>query len=68
MAYPYSRTETLADGAVHAAGLSLAVAAVPLLLGQAEGMLWAAALYTGCLLASLLASAVAAIVRISSRV
>lgn len=61
MAYPYSRTETLADGAVHAAGLVFAFGGVPLLLGQAdgaEGMLWAAGLYGGCLLASLLASAI----------
>ncbi|NNE52514.1 MAG: hemolysin III [Sulfitobacter sp.] len=61
MAYPYSKTETLADGAVHAAGIGFAVAAVPLLLGQAngnEGIFWAAGLYTGCLVLSLVASAV----------
>ena len=61
MAYPYSKTETLADAAVHAAGLMFALASVPLLLGQAngtEGMLWAAGLYAACLILSLVASAV----------
>lgn len=58
MAYPYSLPETLADGLVHALGLVLALAALPLLLVQAgEGPFWAALLYGLCLVLSLAASA-----------
>jgi hemolysin III len=61
MAYPHSISETLADGAVHATGLLLALPAVLLLLadaGTAADLRWAAVLYGGCLTFSLLASAI----------
>lgn len=61
MAYPYSKAETLADGAVHVAGLVLAVPAVVILMGQAaqNGTAQApAALYAGCMVFAFLASAV----------
>jgi hemolysin III len=61
MAYPYSKAETLADGAVHVAGLVLAVPAVVILMGQAaqNGTAQApAALYAGCMIFAFLASAV----------
>lgn len=60
MAYPYSRAETVADGAVHVAGLTLAIPASALLLMQAEASpetTSAAALYVGFLIFSLGASA-----------
>ncbi|MDF1729049.1 MAG: hemolysin III family protein [Sulfitobacter sp.] len=60
MAYPNSKAETIADGAVHVAGLTLALPAVPLLIWQArenDGAVWATALYGFCLILSLGASA-----------
>ncbi|APE44298.1 hemolysin III [Sulfitobacter alexandrii] len=61
MAYPYSRSETVADGAVHVAGLALAIPASILLLIEAAGsdrLTTAAALYAGCMLFAFIASAV----------
>lgn len=61
MAYPYSKAETLADGAVHFAGLALAVPAFFLLTQHAQqstaGM-WPTAVYAICALISFAASAV----------
>ena len=59
MAYPYSRAETLADGAVHLAGLSLALPGSALLLlhGTAPQAYGATAIYVGFLTFSLAASA-----------
>jgi len=62
MAYPYSKAETLADAAVHAAGLLFAVPGAVFLLDQAAMVspeAWrATALYTGCLILAFAASAV----------
>lgn len=61
MAYPTSRSETLADGIVHAAGLLMAFPAAGLLVLQAGASpptFWAAMVYVGCLILSLCASAV----------
>ncbi|QFT59020.1 hemeolysin-III related [Sulfitobacter sp. THAF37] len=61
MAYPYSRSETVADGAVHVAGLALAIPASILLLIEAAGsgrMTTAAALYAGCMVFAFIASAI----------
>ncbi|MGC1503498.1 MAG: hemolysin III family protein [Sulfitobacter sp.] len=61
MAYPYSKYETLADGAVHAAGLLLAIPACMTLMGLAaeksQAELTATALYATCLLFGFGASA-----------
>lgn len=61
MAYPYSKAETLADAAVHAAGLLLAVPGAIFLLNTAAGHstagLAAIALYAGCLILAFIASA-----------
>lgn len=61
MAYPYSKYETLADGAVHAAGLLLAIPACTSLIGYAaeksQAALTATALYTACLILAFGASA-----------
>lgn len=60
MAYPCSRSETWADGAVHVAGLTLAIPASALLLMEAAGSghrTTAAALYAGCMLFAFAASA-----------
>ncbi|MCZ4255084.1 hemolysin III family protein [Sulfitobacter sp. PR48] len=61
MAYPYSRSETWADGAVHVAGLVLAIPASVLLLVEAAGsqrLTTAAALYAGCMIFAFAASAI----------
>lgn len=61
MAYPYSKPETIADGAVHIAGLGLAIPASAQLLMQAAktaGDVLATAVYTFCMLFALMASAV----------
>jgi len=61
MAYPTSKTETLADGTVHALGLSFAIPASILLILHAagqDGPLTATAVYAACVLASFIASAV----------
>ncbi|OAN68995.1 hemolysin III [Sulfitobacter sp. EhC04] len=61
MAYPYSRSETWADGAVHVAGLVLAIPASALLLVEAAGserLTTAAALYAGCMIFAFAASAI----------
>lgn len=60
MAYPTSRSETLADGLVHIAGLLMVFPAAGLLVLQAgvsPPTLWAATLYVVCLILSLSASA-----------
>ncbi|MBM1689079.1 PAQR family membrane homeostasis protein TrhA [Sulfitobacter geojensis] len=61
MAYPYSKPETLADGAVHAAGLLLAIPACMVLMGRAaeksSAELTATALYAACLILGFGASA-----------
>lgn len=61
MAYPYSKAETLADAAVHAAGLIFSVPASFALIGQAAGhsatALMATEIYVGCLLLAFAASA-----------
>lgn len=61
MAYPYSRSETIADGAVHAAGLLLAIPGTALLMYQAasHSTQWfvATSLYAGCLILAFVASA-----------
>ena len=60
MAYPYSKAETVADGAVHLAGLAFAIPASVLLLlratESAQGPV-PTALYVGCMLFAFLASA-----------
>ena len=61
MAYPYSKAETLADGAVHLVGLTLALPAFVLLISHsAQGSfgLWAAVLYASCAMISFVASAI----------
>ncbi|MDG1169302.1 MAG: hemolysin III family protein [Sulfitobacter sp.] len=61
MAYPYSKSETIADGAVHVAGLGLAIPASALLLMQAAQTtadIVATAVYAFCMLFALAASAV----------
>lgn len=61
MAYPHSKPETLADGIVHLAGLSLSVPASILLLMKWAGdtpQATAAATYAGCLLFAFAASAI----------
>lgn len=61
MSYPHSRSETLADGAVHLAGLALAIPASALLLMRAdmEGSLATAAMtYAACMIFAFAASAV----------
>ncbi|SFD99172.1 hemolysin III [Sulfitobacter brevis] len=61
MAYPYSPAETIADGAVHIAGLAFAIPATVLLLMQAaqtDSSITAAALYGGCLIFAFAASAI----------
>jgi hemolysin III len=62
MAYPYSKAETLADAAVHAAGLLLAVPGTFFLLNQTTELspeAWGAtALYGGCLTLAFAASAI----------
>ena len=61
MAYPYSRSETLADAAVHAAGLFFAIPACALLLTQAaehsETAFFATLIYAACLILAFGASA-----------
>ncbi|KIN63716.1 Hemolysin III [Sulfitobacter noctilucicola] len=61
MAYPYSKAETLADAAVHAAGLLFSVPASILLIAHAAqhsgSALAATALYAGCLILAFAASA-----------
>ncbi len=59
MAYPTSKSETLADGAVHVAGLLLLVpASVVLLTAPVDGRVWTAtALYVATLIFALAASA-----------
>ncbi len=61
MPYPFSKSETLADAAVHAAGLMLAVPGTIYLLHQAAAHstagLAATALYAGCLILAFCASA-----------
>jgi hemolysin III len=60
MAYPSTKPETLADGAVHLAGLSLAIPASALLLMNAadtSSETTAATLYAGCLIFAFAASA-----------
>jgi len=60
MTYPNSKTETIADGIVHAIGLGLAVPAVAILLGLPEipAQIWrATALYASTLIFALTASA-----------
>ena len=61
MAYPYSKAETLADAAVHAAGLLVAIPASALLMLHAADLPQAAwnatGLYVGCLILALAASA-----------
>ena len=61
MAYPYSKAETLADGAVHLAGLLLAVPASAILLiqaGQSGAALAPTGLYAGCMVFAFMASAI----------
>lgn len=62
MAYPYSKAETLADAAVHAAGLVLAIPASVYLVmhaaAQSPTHLAATALYAACLIVAFLASAI----------
>ncbi len=61
MAYPYSRSETIADGAVHVAGLAFAIPATVLLMFQAaqsESGIIHAALYGGCMIFAFAASAI----------
>jgi len=62
MAYPYSKAETLADAAVHAAGLLFAIPSTALLLGHAAAhsvsVYAATALYSGSLILALGASAI----------
>lgn len=61
MAYPYSKPETIADGAVHLTGLSLAIPASALLLTQAADTavtFFAKGVYIFCMLFALTASAV----------
>ena len=62
MAYPYSKSETWADAAVHAAGLALAIPGAVYLLVQAapqsSAHLGATGVYAACLLIGFLASAV----------
>ncbi|MEP5728397.1 MAG: hemolysin III family protein [Sulfitobacter sp.] len=61
MAYPYSKSETIADAAVHATGLIMAVPGVALLMAYAaqtsSAALGATTLYAICLLVALTASA-----------
>ncbi|MFK7836636.1 MAG: hemolysin III family protein [Sulfitobacter sp.] len=62
MAYPYSRPETLADAAVHAVGLVLAIPGCVYLMYQAAARspeeMAATALYASCLIIAFLASAI----------
>jgi hemolysin III len=61
MAYPISKVETLADGAVHALGLMLAFPALALLTLHAKHEpieTWATGLYAFCVLVSFVASAI----------
>ena len=61
MAYPYSKAETLADGAVHVAGLLLAVPASAILLIQAAqngATLAPTGLYAACMIFAFMASAI----------
>lgn len=61
MAYPYSKAETIADGAVHAAGLVLAVPASVILILRATETplgLWPSVVYVSCLIFAFSASAV----------
>jgi hemolysin III len=60
MAYPTSPAETIADGAVHVAGLAFAIpAAILLMIRAAEaGSVTPAALYGGCMVFAFLASAI----------
>lgn len=61
MAYPHSKAETVADGAVHLAGLVLAVPGGVVLVGSATDLttpqMTAAAIYAICLIAAFVASA-----------
>ena len=61
MAYPYSKSETLADAAVHAAGLILVFPATGMLFSSAanlpQSQYTALALYAGCLIFAFAASA-----------
>lgn len=61
MAYPHTKVETIADGAVHVTGLLFAICATVLLTFQAaEGSagVTATALYCGCMIVAFAASAV----------
>ena len=62
MAYPYSKAETVADAAVHAAGLVLVIPATALLFGAAAELpatqVAALSLYAGCLIFAFVASAI----------
>lgn len=61
MAYPYSKAETLADGAVHAAGLLFAIPACAYLVSHAAAQstpaFAATTLYAACLIIAFAASA-----------
>lgn len=62
MAYPHSPKETLADGAVHAAGLMMAIPGCGLLLWSAADasttLQTATTIYAACLIAAFIASAI----------
>ena len=61
MAYPYSRSETVADGTVHVLGLGIAIPAVTLLLINAAEhgvLIVATTIYSVSVVASLSASAI----------
>ncbi|MCX7561075.1 hemolysin III family protein [Sulfitobacter sp. F26204] len=62
MAYPYSKAETLADAAVHAAGLFFAIPASAMLANQAaahsDTAFVATLIYAACLIVAFAASAV----------
>lgn len=61
MPYPHSRSETIADGAVHAAGLAFAIPASAVLMWQTSAnavSLGASTLYALCMLVAFGASAI----------
>ncbi|AXI47729.1 hemolysin III [Sulfitobacter sp. SK012] len=57
MGYPFSKAETVADGAVHAAGLAFAIPATALLVMNTDNT-WAVLLYGLCMVGAFAASAI----------
>ena len=57
MGYPFSKAETVADGAVHAAGLAFAIPATALLAMNTDNT-WAVLLYGLCMVGAFAASAI----------